>query len=176
MDQNKLRTLVFEKTGIRIDVGDPVFALVALNEAVLSECVEAHADSMASATAALRSDTAQLLVAAEELKRQLQASGAPVSHAGALAGTVRQPRKWQWIAAAGGMALCSALLTLAGLAATGHWPATTVQGSAASVAPVAPALTPEQAVLIQNGEKYARMWPRLDAKTQARIQEALRQP
>lgn len=32
MDQQKLRTLVFEKTGVKIDVDDPVFALVALNE------------------------------------------------------------------------------------------------------------------------------------------------
>ena len=42
MDQHKLRSLVFEKTGVRIDVDDPVFALVALNEAVLAETVERH--------------------------------------------------------------------------------------------------------------------------------------
>lgn len=42
MDQQKLRNLVFEKTGVRIDVDDPVFALVALNEAVLEEAVERH--------------------------------------------------------------------------------------------------------------------------------------
>jgi hypothetical protein len=42
MDQHKLRSLVFEKTGVRIDVDDPVFALVALNEAVLEEAVERH--------------------------------------------------------------------------------------------------------------------------------------
>ena len=42
MDQQKLRTLVFEKTGVKIDVDDPVFALVALNEAVLEEAVERH--------------------------------------------------------------------------------------------------------------------------------------
>lgn len=42
MDQHKLRNLVFEKTGVRIDVDDPVFALVALNEAVLEEAVERH--------------------------------------------------------------------------------------------------------------------------------------
>lgn len=42
MDQVKLRNLVFEKTGVRIDVDDPVFALVALNEAVLEEAVERH--------------------------------------------------------------------------------------------------------------------------------------
>src|SRR3954470_20623944 len=42
MDQQKLRSLVFEKTGVRIDVDDPVFALVALNKAVLAETVERH--------------------------------------------------------------------------------------------------------------------------------------
>lgn len=42
MDQQKLRNLVFEKTGVRIDVDDPVFALVALNEAVLEEAVQRH--------------------------------------------------------------------------------------------------------------------------------------
>ncbi|MYM99049.1 hypothetical protein GTP90_34915, partial [Rugamonas sp. FT81W] len=42
MDQHKLRSLVFEKTGVKIDIDDPVFALVALNEAVLAETVERH--------------------------------------------------------------------------------------------------------------------------------------
>lgn len=42
MDQHKLRNLVFDKTGVRIDVDDPVFALVALNEAVLEEAVQRH--------------------------------------------------------------------------------------------------------------------------------------
>lgn len=42
MDQQKLRTLVFEKTGIRIDTTDPVFALVALNESVLEETLQRH--------------------------------------------------------------------------------------------------------------------------------------
>lgn len=42
MDQHKLRALVFEKTGVKVDIDDPIFALVALNEAVLSEAVERH--------------------------------------------------------------------------------------------------------------------------------------
>ncbi len=42
MDQQKLRTLVFEKTGIKIDATDPVFALVALNESVLEETLQRH--------------------------------------------------------------------------------------------------------------------------------------
>ena len=51
MDQQKLRTLVFEKTGVKIDVDDPVFALVALNEAVLAEAVERHVALLDDATA-----------------------------------------------------------------------------------------------------------------------------
>ena len=50
MDQQKLRNLVFEKTGVRIDVDDPVFALVALNEAVLAEAVERHVALLDDAT------------------------------------------------------------------------------------------------------------------------------
>ena len=42
MDQQRLRTLVFEKTGVKLDINDPVFAVVALNEAVLEEAVERH--------------------------------------------------------------------------------------------------------------------------------------
>jgi hypothetical protein len=58
LDPQKLRLHVFEKTGIKVDVDDPIFALVALNEAVLEEAVErhlarldgAHAPSTATAT------------------------------------------------------------------------------------------------------------------------------
>ena len=53
MDQQKLRTLVFEKTGVKIDIDDPIFALVALNEAVLSEAVERHVALLDDATADL---------------------------------------------------------------------------------------------------------------------------
>src|SRR5829696_607843 len=53
MDQHKLRTLVFEKTGVKIDVDDPIFALVALNEAVLAEAVERHVALLDDATADL---------------------------------------------------------------------------------------------------------------------------
>jgi hypothetical protein len=48
MDQHKLRTLVFEKTGVKIDIDDPVFAVVALNEAVLEEAVQRHVALMDS--------------------------------------------------------------------------------------------------------------------------------
>lgn len=37
MDIDKLRVAVFEKTGIRLDRNDPIFSLVALNEAVIAD-------------------------------------------------------------------------------------------------------------------------------------------
>ncbi|WP_445234236.1 hypothetical protein [Duganella rhizosphaerae] len=39
MDIQKLRTAIFEKTGVRVDATDPIFTLVALNEAMLDECI-----------------------------------------------------------------------------------------------------------------------------------------
>ena len=50
MDQHKLRSLVFEKTGVKVDVDDPIFALVALNEAVLAEAVERHIERIDAAS------------------------------------------------------------------------------------------------------------------------------
>ena len=53
MDRHKLRSHVFDKTGIKVDVDDPIFALVALNEAVLAETVERQLALLDSATQAL---------------------------------------------------------------------------------------------------------------------------
>lgn len=39
MDIQKLRTSIFEKTGVRVDATDPIFTLVALNEVMLDECI-----------------------------------------------------------------------------------------------------------------------------------------
>lgn len=39
MDIQKLRTSIFEKTGVRVDVTDPIFTLVALNEVMLDESI-----------------------------------------------------------------------------------------------------------------------------------------
>ena len=60
MDQHKLRSHVFDKTGIKIDVDDPIFALVALNEAVLAETVERQLDNCGwQARARIIIDTSQ---------------------------------------------------------------------------------------------------------------------
>lgn len=174
MDLNKLRTQVFEKTGIKIDTNDPVFALVALNEAVLSECVEQHIGNLQNAAEQLKAETGQLLEAGDRVKQLLLQMGQTVEDPSLIktsnpiaAVAERKPLPWRMIAAAVAISLGSCLLMLLGLAATGypHVPAPIV---VATPAPV-PTLTPEQTLMMQNGEKYAKMWPKLDAKTQEKI-------
>ena len=172
MDLNKLRTQVFEKTGIKLDTSDPVFALVAMNEAVLEECVELHVAKLHQATEELKVQTTRLIEAGNRTKHLLLQMGKtvddpspPKPEAAAAAG--KSPLPWRAIGAAGAISLCSCALVLIGQAAIGypHIPAPIVVA-----APVpAPALTPEQVVMMQNGEKYAKMWSKLDAKTQEKI-------
>ena len=76
MDQQKLRNLVFEKTGVKVDSNDPIFALVALNETVLAETVERHVALIDAATEQLAAQTRQLLEAGERY-RQLHPASAP---------------------------------------------------------------------------------------------------
>ena len=174
MDLNKLRTQVFEKTGIKVDTNDPIFALVALNEAVLSECVEQHIANLEGAAERLKEQTAHLIQAGDRVKSLLMQMGQTVEDPAAVASpksvgavTEKAAVPWRWIGAAGAISLCSALLVIGGQAALGfpRIPAPVV----AATPSTAPALTSEQTLLIQNGEKYARMWPKLDAKTQEKI-------
>lgn len=194
MDLNKLRTAVFEKTAIRIDTNDPVFALVALNEAVLTECVEQHVAVLHQATAKLSEQTRHLLEAGERHKKLLQQmasmveAGNPPGIAGALvrendAKSDAQPTigpsgstPWRTFAGAAGVALLSAVLTIGGLRALKDGvPA--AQASQKMAAPAAiPQLTREQLVLIKNGEKFDRMWAQLDEATKARIQGIVEPP
>jgi hypothetical protein len=180
MDLNKLRTQVFEKTGIKIDTTDPLFALVALNEAVLSECVTPQLDSLKGATEQLNEQTKHLIEAGDRVKRLLLQMGhavddpipvppvPPVPDLKTNSITLEKaPLPWRAIAAAAAISLSSALLVLGGQAALGYprIPAPVVVTPAVTT----PTLTPQQALLIQNGEKYAKMWPKLDAKTQEKI-------
>ena len=98
MDQQKLRTLVFEKTGVKIDVDDPVFALVALNEAVLEEAVERH--------------VAAIEEAGRELVSHARAAGgiAPAVAAPGIAGVLAQEKRT--IAIAAGSAVLGALVVV----------------------------------------------------------------
>jgi hypothetical protein len=151
MDQQKLRTLVFEKTGVKIDVDDPVFALVALNEAVLEEAVERH--------------VALLNEASDELAGQVAGlQGRPA--AAPAAARVDQ----RMMLAAGGAAVLGAVLVLAGQALFFK--------PAPVAAPIVQAkeLTPEQSAAIRNGEKLARIVEKLDRKTKSAIEAEMNKP
>jgi hypothetical protein len=149
MDQQKLRTLVFEKTGVKIDVDDPVFALVAMNEAVLEEAVERHVKLLNDASGALAGRVASL-----------QGAGS------AAAGTADR----RMLAMAGGAALLGALLVLAGQALFFK--------PAPAPAPIVQAkeLTAEQQAAIANGEKLARIVAKLDKKTRNTIEAEMQKP
>lgn len=202
MDQHKLRSLVFEKTGVRVDIDDPIFALVALNEAVLAEAVERH--------------VALIDAASQELVRHARHAGGiggmagvglggslPAPHAdgafidatnepvpaaaetapgsGADALPVRAiatqappftPRELRLLGAAAGVSLLCALLVLGGQAL--FFKPRPLPAPVVQVQ--AKTLTPEQSAAIANGEKLARAVQRLDPKTRAAIQAELQKP
>lgn len=157
MDQHKLRSLVFDKTGVRIDVDDPIFALVALNEAVLQETVERH--------------VALIEAASRDLARHARAAGglpevdpAPVAAAIAPAVGGFSRREWRLLGAAAAVSVLSALLVLGGQALffkPAPPPAPIVQ---------AKSLTAEQLLAIQNGEKLAKAVQKLDPKARNLVQ------
>lgn len=62
MDIQKLRQVVFEKTGIRIDEVDPVFTVVALNEAVFQDMLEVYAQTLAKNNGELDEKIGSLVV------------------------------------------------------------------------------------------------------------------
>jgi len=171
MDQQKLRTLVFEKTGVKVDIDDPIFALVALNEAVLAEAVERHVKLLDDATADL-AEQAQAL--------QDGVIGCRYTGAGAERGPIpallkpapapATPQQLRIIGSAAGAAVLCAMLVLLGQAL---WfkpppaPPSTV---------IAKELTPEQAQAIRNGEKMAAIVQKLDAKTRNAIQAEMQKP
>jgi hypothetical protein len=116
MDQQKLRALVFEKTGVKIDIDDPIFALVALNEAVLAEAVERHVALLDDATADLADQADALLAAGSGCRYGAAERPAPalLKAAPAAAGPSAQERRI--MAIAGAAAVLCALLVLAGQA------------------------------------------------------------
>ena len=148
MDQQKLRALVFEKTGVKIDVDDPVFALVALNEAVLEEAVERH--------------IARIDAASQELAQHARSAGHPPGYAPApAAGPVRPistqstpitPRELRLLGAAAGIAIVTALIVLGGQAAF-H----------------TSGLSAEQAQALQKAERLERALQQLDPKLRAQL-------
>jgi hypothetical protein len=188
MDQQKLRGLVFEKTGVKIDIDDPVFALVALNEAVLEEAVGRHIALIdaASQELAQQARLAGGLAAAQEGGRKAAplldatnetvaaAPSQPAGYAPAPAAPVRAiatqtpaitPREVRLLAAAAGVAVLSALIVLGGQAAfTKSPPAPVIQ---------AKSLTPEQTLALQNADKLSKAIEKLDPKARAQLQAEL---
>ena len=166
MDQQKLRSLVFDKTGVKIDIDDPIFALVALNEAVLEEAVGRH--------------VALIDAASLELARQARLAGGlpaspaqPAPYTPAPATPVRAiatqaplvtPRELRLLCAAAGIAVLSALIVLGGQSAF---------RKAAPVIEQAKSLTPEQTLALQNADKLTKAIQKLDPKTRAQLQAEL---
>jgi hypothetical protein len=181
MDQQKLRSLVFEKTGVKIDVDDPVFALVALNEAVLEEAVERHIARIDAASQELARLAGGSAGAAHSSHRMHHATHE--SHHDTLthgthgaehppgyvptpaAGPVRPistqspvitPRELRLLAVAAGVAILSALIVLGG------------QAAFRKPAPAA-SLTPEQTQTLQRAEKLEKALQSLDPKLRAQL-------
>lgn len=170
MDQQKLRTLVFEKTGVKIDIDDPIFALVALNEAVLADAVERHVALLDDATADL-ADQADALINAGSRCRYAdgaQPLAALVRPAGAPAAGMGHQQRIALVA--GGAALLCAFLVLAGQALLFKAPAP----PPATV--IAKELTPEQAQAIRQGEKLEKIIQKLDPKTRNAILAEMQKP
>ena len=67
MDIPKLRTRIFEKTGVRVDDSDPIFTLVALNESLLEDVIQTFNDTLGKNNAELDERIGSIVV----LHRQL---------------------------------------------------------------------------------------------------------
>jgi hypothetical protein len=175
MDQQKLRMLVFEKTGVKIDIDDPIFALVALNEAVLAEAVERHVALLDQATAELAAQAQALhdggAVRAPVTERPQPALVKPAAESAAMPGPTQQERRF--MAIAGGAAVLAALLVLIGQALLTKPP---VLPPAPPSTVIAKELTPEQATALRDGEKMAKIVQKLDQKTRNAIQAEMQKP
>lgn len=184
MDQHKLRSLVFEKTGVRVDIDDPIFALVALNEAVLAEAVERHVALIDAASQELvrhARDAGGLpprvhdaIRAASTLDASNETVLTPPLPVRAIA--TRTPRftpdEVRLLGAVAGVSLLCALLVLGGQALffkPAPPPARVVQVEAK-------ALTPEQASAIAIADKLPRAMQKLDPKSRAVLQAELQKP
>ena len=115
MDQHKLRSHVFDKTGIKIDVDDPIFALVALNEAVLAETVERQLALLDAATQALAAQARAAGGLPELPPASLASLASPADNAAAPAAGFT-PREWRLLGAAAIVSVACALLVLGGAA------------------------------------------------------------
>ena len=171
MDQQKLRSLVFEKTGVKIDVDDPIFALVALNEAVLAEAVERHVALLDAATEELAAQV-DALQEGGALPRPAAAERplAAVLKAGPPSGAPFDLHEKRALALAAGAAVLGALLVLFGQAL--------LFKPAPLPAPVLQAkeLTPEQSAALAQAEKLNKAILKLDARARNTLQAEMQKP
>jgi hypothetical protein len=154
MDTQKLRSQVFEKTGVKIDLDDPVFAVVALNELVLEEAIERISEQTKGGKAKRPTKAEQ------EAQKKLDEEARRFPNAA--------DKRMMLIS--GGAALFGALVVLAGQALWFR--------PAAQPAPVIQAreLTPAQTAALAEAEKLSRAIEKLDAKSRATIQSELKKP
>lgn len=113
MDRHTLRSHVFDKTGIKIDVDDPIFALVALNEAVLADTVGRQLALLEGATQAL---AAQARATGGLPPEPVPAMARPAPAVTVPAPTGFTPREWRLLGAAALVSIACALLVLGGAA------------------------------------------------------------
>jgi len=200
MDQHKLRTLVFEKTGVKIDIDDPVFALVALNEAVLEDAVQRHV--------ALMDSTSRELVRHARAAGGLAAESPAARRQGTVLDATNEAAEHEAASAPAGQPGASAAATsaTAAVAASPAAPASAsfdarekrLLAAAAGVAvlsallvlagqalffkPVAPPapivqqareLTPAQLLALDRADKLDKAILKLDPKTRAQLQAEL---
>ncbi len=156
MDQHQLRNLVFEKTGVKVDSNDPIFALVALNEVVLAEAVGRHVALIDAASQEMAMQARAFVKAAGRMGAAPPLASSPAPHA------VRR------LALAAGIAFVAVLSVVA---AQTLW-------IKAAPAPVmqAPPLAPEQMQALRNGAKLAKVVQGLDQTTRDLIQAEMQKP
>lgn len=112
MDRHTLRSHVFDKTGIKVDIDDPIFALVALNEAVLADTVERQLALLDAATQALAAQAR----AAGGLPAEAAAAMPQAAQQTPGPATLFTPREWRLLGAAAIVSVACALLVLGGAA------------------------------------------------------------
>lgn len=154
MDTQKLRAQVFEKTGVKIDLDDPVFAVVALNELVLEEAIERISEQSKGGKSRRPTKAEQ-----EALRKQEEE-----------ARHFPNAADKRMMLISGGAALLGALVVLAGQALLFR--------PAPAPAPVVQAreLTPAQSAALAEAEKLNRAIEKLDAKSRATIKAELQKP
>jgi predicted nuclease of restriction endonuclease-like RecB superfamily len=67
MDIQRLRTRIFEKTGVRVDDSDPIFTLVALNESLLEDVINTFNETLGKNNAELDERIGSIVVAHRQL-------------------------------------------------------------------------------------------------------------